>query len=62
MTHPLPVLPAVGQGLSSGLPPCVDAKAGDKSSAELGFDVLDERNKAWTYHHLGEAGLTMSPT
>ena len=27
-----------------------------KSSAELGFDVLDERNKAWTYHHLRGSG------
>ncbi len=55
MTHPLPVLPPISQRLSGGLPPNVDAKTGDKRSAELGFDLSDERNKAWADNHLGKS-------
>jgi hypothetical protein len=54
MTHPLPVLPPVSQSLGSGLPPDIRAETGDKSSTQFGFDVLDERNKAWTDNHFRE--------
>ena len=56
LPHPFPVLPPVSQRLSGRFPPDVDAKTADERSAQLGFDVPNERNKTWTDNHFGKRG------